>query len=807
MKTKFLQRVLWLMIPLLTIFTTNAWGATTYKLTQVTSASGLNTTDKYVFEQGGYVMNNSITSSALVSTNSYSATGLSGSESYIWKLASATTGYKMQCLGKSGNNYLANSSSTSVSWTTSGSASDWSITFTDGIAKITNNSNSGRFLGWTNNSTSHNYKAYATNNTCNTYPCSITVYKLEEESDCDVPTSPSNGATTHATTGANGSQAVSWSGGTANYEIYYHQSSTAPTTQVSRDNISTTSTTISGLTAGQYWWWVRSDCGSDWVAGSSFTINGIKTGGTIPVNFGTVLQNSVVADKTITATGYGLSSSIVPSFPSGSPFSASVSGTTVTISANTATVGSYDQNMTLTSGNYSVTVNVKMVVEQSHTVTWKNNGGTYETTIVKHNEKPTFPNDPTSCDAGEGASTTLYGWAADGSTWTGKINDISAKTIYTSASAMPNVTADVTYHAVFAKASGGGSSTLFSEDFASITSGNSTSTSGSGTSWTKNDNFYSVSNAYQAGGAVRIGTGSAVGYLVTKQLTAAVGTEITIAFKVKGWSTVEGNIQVSGNNSEFTQPSATTYTATIDGSFQSKSVTVTLTSANPKIKIATTAKRAFIDDIVITIPGSVTYSNYMTHCCDKLITIGTPTKTGSGTVTFASGGDAVAVGSDVPTCAGATTITATVTPSLGYSCTALSFSGGSVSVSPTIPDPFVPYTSATVYTLSFDQNTNATLATTVTFTQLQDKYYDYMHGNATITKSGNYGTAPTLNSVTKADGCAGEHYKFIGWIPESDMNMSTGVPTTTANMVAGGATGKSATNTTYYAIWAEEVTP
>lgn len=195
MKKSFLQRVLWLMIPLLTMFTTNVWGATTYKLTQVTAASGLNTTDKYVFEQGGYVMNNSINSSALQTTSTFSTTGLSGSETYIWKLASATTGYKMQCLGKTGNNYLANSSSTSVSFATTGNASDWSITFTDGIAKITNNSNSGRFLGWTS-TTSHVYKAYATNNSCDTYPCSIIVYKLEEESSCT--TNPSVSAASNS---------------------------------------------------------------------------------------------------------------------------------------------------------------------------------------------------------------------------------------------------------------------------------------------------------------------------------------------------------------------------------------------------------------------------------------------------------------------------------------------------------------------------------------------------------------------------------------------------------------------------------
>lgn len=91
-----------------------------------------------------------------------------------------------------------------------------------------------------------------------------------------------------------------------------------------------------------------------------------------------------------------------------------------------------------------------------YTVTWKSNGSTYTTTSVRSGTKPTFPDEPSSCD---GTSTTFYGWAATGSTWSGKIDDISAKTIYTSASAMPDVSGTVTYHAVFAKATGSGTTT------------------------------------------------------------------------------------------------------------------------------------------------------------------------------------------------------------------------------------------------------------------------------------------------------------------------------------------------------------
>ena len=61
-------------------------------------------------------------------------------------------------------------------------------------------------------------------------------------------------------------------------------------------------------------------------------------------------------------------------------------------------------------------------------------------------------------------------------------------------------------------------------------------------------------------------------------------------------------------------------------------------------------------------------------------------------------------------------IVATVTPAAGYECTALSFTGGSVSVSPSIESNKPAYPSSQDFTLSFAQNTNATLTTSATFT-------------------------------------------------------------------------------------------
>ena len=103
-----------------------------------------------------------------------------------------------------------------------------------------------------------------------------------------------------------------------------------------------------------------------------------------------------------------------------------------------------------------------------HTVTWKVNGTTSSTSEVNEGSKPTFPSTPVSCD---GTSTTFIGWTQ--TPWSGKIDDISGLTtdatkVYISASQMPDVAADVTYHAVFAK---GGANTYVKGTKSNLTSG------------------------------------------------------------------------------------------------------------------------------------------------------------------------------------------------------------------------------------------------------------------------------------------------------------------------------------------------
>ncbi len=135
----------------------------------------------YVFEQDRYVMNNAVSDKALQTTNNYSTTGLTGSESYVWTLESATGGFYLK--NKKNKKYLTNTSSTSVSFQEQEDCSVWVFNFqSDETVLIQNKSNDDRFLGYTS-STSHAYRAYATSNlSSSSYPHAIKVYKLVEVS-------------------------------------------------------------------------------------------------------------------------------------------------------------------------------------------------------------------------------------------------------------------------------------------------------------------------------------------------------------------------------------------------------------------------------------------------------------------------------------------------------------------------------------------------------------------------------------------------------------------------------------------------
>lgn len=143
---------------------------------------------------------------------------------------------------------------------------------------------------------------------------------------------------------------------------------------------------------------------------------------------------------------------------------------------------------------------------------------------------------------------------------------------------------------------------IMNEDFSSVTAGDNNTTTGSSSPWDGNENFTAVTAAYQAGGAIKLGTGSKAGSVTTKELELT-GNNVIVSFGVKGWSSVEGDIKVTiGEESQ-----TVTYEAVMEDEFETKSITFAKAQSNT-VTIATTAKRAFIDNIVImkssTVVGS-----------------------------------------------------------------------------------------------------------------------------------------------------------------------------------------------------------
>ena len=153
--------------------------ATTYRLQRVTSVEN---GGKYVFEQAGYVMTNTLSDGALQASNSFNTTELTGSENYVWNLSSYSGGYTI----KNGN-YLryANNSTNLELNSSANSYAAWTFSFQpDGTALITTGTGiSMRTLCFSKSTLQEqetDYRCYPSGD-LGFQPHSIVVYKLVEE--------------------------------------------------------------------------------------------------------------------------------------------------------------------------------------------------------------------------------------------------------------------------------------------------------------------------------------------------------------------------------------------------------------------------------------------------------------------------------------------------------------------------------------------------------------------------------------------------------------------------------------------------
>ncbi len=134
---------------------------------------------------------------------------------------------------------------------------------------------------------------------------------------------------------------------------------------------------------------------------------------------------------------------------------------------------------------------------------------------------------------------------------------------------------------------------LLYEAFDEVSAGNNTSNTGSSPTWPGNANFPTVTNAFAAGNAIKLGSGKATGSITSRTLLTGGGT-VSVSLKVKGWTNIEGDLKVTlGSESK-----TVSYTAVMeDDEFETVNLTFNQVPANPTLTISTTTKRAFVDDI------------------------------------------------------------------------------------------------------------------------------------------------------------------------------------------------------------------
>lgn len=142
----------------------------------------------------------------------------------------------------------------------------------------------------------------------------------------------------------------------------------------------------------------------------------------------------------------------------------------------------------------------------------------------------------------------------------------------------------------------------FEESFDDILAGNSTGSTGSNSAWDGNDNFPTVVTAYQAGGAVRLGSSNNNGSITSVPLTEYAGHNVVVSFSSKAWGTNASSILISfGTQSQVVNlPAASNWTdglSDYEVVFENIEPNATLTFESN----STSERRFFIDNISVCI--------------------------------------------------------------------------------------------------------------------------------------------------------------------------------------------------------------
>jgi len=147
------------------------------------------------------------------------------------------------------------------------------------------------------------------------------------------------------------------------------------------------------------------------------------------------------------------------------------------------------------------------------------------------------------------------------------------------------------------------------EDFATLTAGgDATSSAPSGIALTSiSPNFPTATQAYAAGGTVKLGSASQNGSITSKPLNLSGNNgNFTIKFKVKGWTTITAPMRVTAAG----QSQNVTITSNLTTGYEFKTLTFSGGTANATVKFETLGSRAFLDDILVE-PVGVSFAEWL----------------------------------------------------------------------------------------------------------------------------------------------------------------------------------------------------
>lgn len=147
---------------------------------------------------------------------------------------------------------------------------------------------------------------------------------------------------------------------------------------------------------------------------------------------------------------------------------------------------------------------------------------------------------------------------------------------------------------------------LLSDDFSAVVNGNDFETSGSSTSWAGDETFPTVTSAFEAGGAIRLGSSKKSGSIQSVSLGNAAGATLLVVLQVKGWTTIEGQLQARllspSGNTVATQ--VVPYTHTITDGFEQVCLTFADCPAGCSLELSTTERRVFLSAVYVGTPAS-----------------------------------------------------------------------------------------------------------------------------------------------------------------------------------------------------------